>query len=88
MITKEQLSQLLAQYVYQYRKPSMIVDTNIKVEIAELPINSIMRFMGYHGLIAVDSYNNGWDRGCVSYDYNTVGQTLGSVRKDNIALNS
>ena len=88
VITKEQLSQLLAQYIYQYRKPSTLVDTMIDVELAELPINSIMRFMGYHGLIATDTYNNGWDRGCVSYDYDTVGQILGSVRKDNIALNS
>lgn len=86
VITKQQLSQLLAQYVYQYRKPSMLLDTT--VEIAELPINSIMRFMGYHGLIATDSYNNGWDRGCVSYDYTIATQILGSVRKDNIALNS
>ena len=25
--------------------------------------------MGYTGLIADDLYNNGWDRGCVSYNF-------------------
>lgn len=88
LISKEQLSQLLAQYIDQYRKTTMLVDTTINVELAELPINNIMRFMGYNGLIAVDSYNNGWDRGCVSYDYTNIEQIFGSIRKDRIAFDS
>lgn len=36
--------------------------------IAELPINFIMRELSYNGLVSDDSFNNDWNRGCVSYD--------------------
>jgi len=33
-----------------------------------LPINHIMQYLGYTGIIADDVFDNGWDRGCVCYD--------------------
>lgn len=82
MISREQLGEVLAQYIYKYLQVSSLHDSITQDELAELPINDIMRSMGYNGLIATDPYNNGWDRGSVSYDYNTASKFVGSVRKD------
>lgn len=82
MITNVQLGELLAPYVYNYLRGSSLFDTTTGDELAELPINSIMRSIGYDGLIATDPYNNGWDRGCVSYVYDNADHLVGSIRKD------
>ena len=44
-----------------------LVDKRSNASLIALPINYIMKEMGYTGLIADDLFNNGWDRGCVSY---------------------
>ena len=88
-ITHEQLGELLAQYIYEYQQPGQVntlFDSITDTAVAELPINSIMRSMGYDGLLAADPYNNGWDRGCVSYDYGSAVNILGTVRKDDLSF--
>lgn len=78
MITQETLNNLFAQYVVDYleelevenSKTSMKLIDSINGEVIyELPINYIMKALGYNGIIASDIYNNGWNRGCVNYDY-------------------
>jgi hypothetical protein len=45
--------------------PLRDVITNVPLEV--LPINDIMQALGYSEIVASDVYNNGWDRGCVSF---------------------
>jgi len=68
-ITQSALEQILANYVVKYLTDDSLIDTVNDNAIQELPINNIMLSLGYHGLLADDVYNNGWDRGCISYDY-------------------
>lgn len=69
-ISQEQLNNLLAVYVYDYFTTYTVLDSMTHEELHELPINSILRSLGYDGVIASDAHNNGWNRGCVSYNYN------------------
>lgn len=69
-ISYELLESILISYLTNYYLISDIKDTRTGEELIELPINYIMRSLGYTGLIASDSYSNStWDRGCVSYQY-------------------
>jgi hypothetical protein len=78
------LGQLLSQYIYKYLQVGALRDSITTEEIVELPINSIMRALNYDGLIAVDPYNNGWDRGSINYNYGDATQLIGSTRKDRL----
>lgn len=68
-ISQEWLEGLLANYVLKYLRDNTLVDSVNGNAIQELPINDIMQSLGYEGLLADDLSNNGWDRGCVSYNY-------------------
>lgn len=68
-ITKLWLDYILADYAFRYINDDSLVDTINNNIIQELPINDIMKHLGYEGLLASDPYNNGWDRGCISYNY-------------------
>lgn len=68
-IRKSQLENILVNYVYKYLNDNTLLDTLTNQVIQELPINHIMLELGYGGLISTDAFNNGWDRGCVCYDY-------------------
>jgi hypothetical protein len=60
---------ILAQYVWEYRTNMTLRDTISKVRIRELPINYIMRALGYDGLLGDDRVTNTWARGCICYNY-------------------
>ena len=66
-ISYEMLENILSNYLIEYFTNHELIDKRSNVLIIALPINYIMKDMGYTGLIADDLYNNGWDRGCVSY---------------------
>lgn len=68
-ITREQLESLLAQYALDYMKDTSLHDSITGDVILVQPINPIMWFLGHDGILARDSFNNRWDRGCVSYNY-------------------
>lgn len=66
-ISYEKLENVLSNYLIQYFTNHELMDERDNVSLIALPINYIMKEMGYSGLLADDLYNNGWDRGCVSY---------------------
>lgn len=68
-ITQEWLEDVLYDYLVSYFDENILLDSINFDEIAELPINDIMRKMGYGGLLGDDNYTNKWGRGCVCYDY-------------------
>ena len=72
-LSQDVLDSLLAEYLVEYLISDNFVDTISGEPVYELPINLILRSLGYDGVIASDPYNNGWDRGCVSYDYDLAG---------------
>jgi hypothetical protein len=73
----EELTSLLAQYVVSYYAENSALDSVNGAPLHELPINGIMRYLGYQdGVIASDLYNNGWDRGGVWYNYKSVEATI------------
>lgn len=69
-LSQETLNTIMAQYVLDYLTDFSLTDSVNGNPINELPINRILGYLGYDGIIADDPYNNGWDRGCVSYNYN------------------
>ena len=81
ILTQDWLEQTLADYVVRYLQDDSLQDTINGNSIQELPINDIMTGMGYEGLIADDSYNNGWNRGCVSYNYSQATILQGSIAR-------
>lgn len=68
-IAADELDSLLAQYVASYFSDNSAFDSVNDEPLQELPINGIMGYLGYDGVISSDVYNNGWDRGCVWYNY-------------------
>lgn len=74
-ISHDTLNEIMAQYIVDYLTKSDLLDSMNGNPIQELPINRILTQLGYDGIIADDPYNNGWNRGCVSYNYNQA-QTL------------
>lgn len=66
-ISYEQLEKILINYLTEFFTNHELFDIRDNISIIALPINYIMKEMGYIGLIADDIYNNGWDRGNVSY---------------------
>lgn len=68
-ISREDLYYLFASYVMNYLFDNSLNDSVTKLPITELPINSIMKYLGHDGILADDPYNNGWGRGCVSYNH-------------------
>lgn len=80
-IAKDTLDAILARYVVKYLTQDSLVDTINGEPLQELPINSILHELGYDGIIASDPYNNGWDRGCVSYNYSRAGIIQGEFAR-------
>jgi hypothetical protein len=68
-LTEERLNKILVSYLVDYFSPTSLTDTETGDPLQELPINYILRTLGYEGLLAHDNYNNGWDRGCVYYGH-------------------
>lgn len=69
-ISYDTLKTILSDYLVEYfSKENNLKDKRNNEPLIALPINYIMKNMGYNGLIADDQYNNGWDRGCVSFNY-------------------
>jgi len=81
MIDQDWLENILAQYAVNYLKNNNLLDSLNGNFINELPINNIMRELGYDGLLASDPYNNGWDRGCVSYNYSQASIIQGETAR-------
>lgn len=80
-ITQEWLEQVLANYAIRYISDQSLVDSVNGDIIQELPINIVMRELGYDGLIGDDPYTNGWGRGCVSYNYDQAVIIQGGVAR-------
>lgn len=78
-ISEQMLVEVLTEYVVQYFSAGTIFDSITSEELKEQPINSIMRALGYDGIIASDHENNGWDRGCVCYNYEEAHIIQGST---------
>lgn len=68
-INKNILESILAEYVVKYFTDDSIIDSINGDILQEQPINFIMRELGHDSIIANDVYNNGWNRGCVNYNY-------------------
>lgn len=87
ILTKEALTSILAEYVVNYLNDKSLIDSQNGAIIHEMPINHIMRAFRFDGLLADDRFNNGWDRGCISYNY--VNPQIHSIRghpPDNLIL--
>jgi hypothetical protein len=78
-VTEEGLYLVLAAYVSQYFTGNPLIDSVTGEALQEQPINSILKSLGYDGIIAADAANNGWDRGCVCYRYQTADILQGST---------
>jgi hypothetical protein len=79
-ISYEILEKILSNYLIRYFSQSTIKDKRNDEPLIALPINYIMMGMGYDGLLADDQFNNGWGRGCVSFNYdNSDSFTLGKA---------
>jgi hypothetical protein len=68
-ISYNKLQDILSTYLNDYLTNHELTDKRDGKSLIAFPINYIMKEMGYTGLIADDLYNNGWDRGCVSYNF-------------------
>lgn len=66
-ISYETIENILSNYLIEFFTNYELIDKRDNISLIALPINYIMKEMGYSGLIADDVYNNGWGRGCVSY---------------------
>lgn len=80
-ITQDWLEHILVNYINRYIKDSNLVDGINGNIIQELPINDIMKGLGYDGIIGDDPYTNSWDRGCVSYNYNEAVLLQGDIAR-------
>ena len=80
-ITQEWLERVLTSYVIRYISDHSLVDSINGDSIQELPINDIMLGLGYEGILADDVYNNGWNRGCVSYNYSQANIIQGDTAR-------
>lgn len=68
-ITQDTLEEILTNYVTGYlMNVENSYDSLSLAPLYVLPINHIMQYLGYTGIIADDIFGNGWDRGCVCYD--------------------
>ena len=67
-ISQDQLDSLLAKYLKNY--------LNTKEELVELPINSIMRFLGYTSIL---TRSNKLLTRCISYNYENVQKIPGHL---------
>lgn len=81
IINKDKLDYILAEYAIRYLTDDYLVDSVNGEILHQLPINDIMREFGYDGLLASDIYNNGWNRGCVSYNYSQATIIQGNTAK-------
>lgn len=80
-ISQADFDNVLVAYIHKFLAPAEIQDTHTREDIIELPINHILEFMGYHGIIADDHYNNYWDRGCVCYDIHNATVIMGDTAR-------
>lgn len=71
-VDKRFFEYILSNYVWEYFTDTGLRDTTNNDIIHELPINHVMRAMGYDGLIGDDRETNSWGRGCVSFNYSLV----------------
>lgn len=81
-ITKSALEKILIRYCDIYMNDTMqLKDTTNGNSLEILPINLILTELGYDGIIGTDSYINGWNRGCYSYNFENSSKIEGSVAR-------
>ena len=78
-ITQEWLEKVLTNYIVRYISDHNLVDSINGDSIQELPINDVMKELGYDGIIGDDPYTNGWGRGCVTYNYDQAVIVRGGI---------
>lgn len=76
VITRVVLEDILAGYLIKYYQNDLF-DREDNA-IIEMPVNFIMINIGYTGVIGNDIFNNSWDRGCVSYQYDQAIKLIGN----------
>lgn len=81
IITQDQLDNIFAYYIMKYLYTNDLVDSINGDVIEELPINYIMKDLGYDGLLASDGNSNKWNRGCISYDYSSASLLQGQTAR-------
>ena len=80
-ISQSDLELILSQYLSTYFTDNTLLDSITGVPIQELPINHIMRSLGYEGILGDDADTNGWGRGCVSYNYQQADILTGDLAR-------
>ncbi len=68
-ISKSDLESILITYLQDYVQDDSIRDEKSNEVLKIAPINKILGFLGFDGLLASDAYNNRWNRGCVLFSY-------------------
>ena len=71
-ISYDEFELILSDYLIEFFTKHELFDRRDNISLIALPINYIMKEMGYTGLIADDVYNNGWGRGCISYLFDSL----------------
>jgi hypothetical protein len=78
MITREWFQETLIEYIIRYQGSENLTDSLTGAPIRELPINLILRRLGYEGILGSDYHSNKWNRGCVSYNYEQAAMLQGN----------
>jgi hypothetical protein len=66
-LTLTQFQEIVTQYLDDWKKQPTIFDSRTGEGLQELPINRVLRSLGYDGVVSVDEANNGWGKGCVAF---------------------
>lgn len=72
----DDLEAIMTNYLLEYLNGPRYYDSIDNSSLIVLPINRVMGYMGYNGLYAMDSADEGWNRGSVSYSLDHVGYYL------------
>ena len=78
-LEKDYLEGIITEYILDFLLSNNLHDSISGKAIIELPINYIMKSLGYNGIIGDDSYTNGWNKGCIYYDFDEAGVLSGQT---------
>ena len=68
-LSVEELVYILNKYLDKYFESAKLVDDQTEDLLIELPVNHVLTYFGYDGVIANDIHNNSSSRGCVCYHH-------------------
>jgi hypothetical protein len=70
-ISMDELQNIFTIYIYDFLIQGNLKNINFK-NIIELPINYVLKYMGYDGVIGNDIKTNAWESGCVSFNFENI----------------